>query len=65
MTVNKLTPETRAALVGIIRRAANRGREIREQKRSADLGELGGQTQAGGTSAPTGQSAEESIADVC
>ena len=39
--------ETHAALVRIIQRAAQRGRAIREQQ-TADLGELGGQTQDGG-----------------
>jgi hypothetical protein len=48
MNAGELTPEIRAALVSILIRAARRGREVREQMQNADLGELGGQTQAGG-----------------
>jgi hypothetical protein len=48
MDSSKLTLDDRDALVRIIRRAAQRGREMREQNETADLGELGGQTQDGG-----------------
>lgn len=56
------TPEARRALsqcYGLLLRLAERRRQ-----RTADLGELGGQTQVGGgTSAPMGQSTQGSIAD--
>ena len=53
-----LTLEGRAALVGIIRRAARRGRELREANETADAGDPGREhSDGGGTPAPIGQNA--------
>ena len=44
MTADELTPETRAALVAILRRAAHRGREIRGKNGTAVAGDPGQET---------------------
>lgn len=65
MMNERLDPETRAALVRVIRRAAKRGREIRAQQ-DAVVADLAGTDDDGARNpAPMEQDATGSIHDGC